>query len=54
MRGDDPDPRNPLGPYYPSELPDVPANGRRWVAVLLSAALLLGAAYGLLSVLLAA
>lgn len=47
-----PEPRNPLAPYYPSEVPDVPGNGRRWVAVLLSLAVLLGAAYGVLALVL--
>jgi hypothetical protein len=44
-----PDPKNPLAPYYPSETPDVPGNGRRWAAILLAFLLLTGAAYGLLS-----
>lgn len=35
MTSDGPRPRNPLGPYYPSEVPDLPTPGRRWVAVLL-------------------
>jgi hypothetical protein len=47
----DPDSRNPLSPYYPSETPDVPGNGRTWFALLLAAMLLLGAAYGFLSLL---
>ncbi|MFB6191813.1 MAG: hypothetical protein ABEI11_00650 [Haloarculaceae archaeon] len=51
MSGSDPKPKNPLEPYYPSEVPDIPGNGRTWFAVLLSALLLLGAAYGLLSLL---
>jgi len=46
-----PKPKNPLQPYYPSEVPDIPGNGRTWVALLFSALLLLGAAYGVLSLL---
>jgi hypothetical protein len=49
MSGNDPEPKNPLGPYYPSDLPSIPGNGRKWVAVLLSILLLLSAAYGVLS-----
>jgi len=47
----DPGSRNPLSPYYPSETPDVPGNGRTWFALLLATMLLLGAAYGFLSLL---
>ena len=35
MTTDDPDPNNPLAPYYPSEVPSLPTPGRRWVAILL-------------------
>lgn len=42
---DDPDERNPLAPYYPSEVPVVPGGGRRWPAI----ALLLVFALGLLA-----
>ena len=45
MPEDDPEPNDPLGPYYPAELPQVPANGRPWVAILVAAlflALLIG------------
>jgi len=45
MTDREPDPKNPLSPYYPSEVPDVPGDGRTWFAVLLSAMLLLGAVY---------
>jgi len=48
-----PDPNNPLSPYYPSDIPDVPGSGRKWFAVLLSAMLLLGAVYAFLTVLFA-
>jgi hypothetical protein len=48
----EPEPNNPLSPYYPSEVPDVPGSGRRWVAILLAATLLSGAAYGVLTLLL--
>jgi hypothetical protein len=49
MTADGPDSNNPLAPYYPSEPPDVPGNGRRWVAILLTLVLLLGAAFGVVS-----
>lgn len=51
MTDSDPDPNNPLSPYYPSEVPDVPGNGRRWFAILLTIILVLGSLYGLLSML---
>ncbi|WP_251330009.1 hypothetical protein [Haloplanus pelagicus] len=44
-----PKPKTPLSPYYPSDVPDVPGNGRTWVAILLAATLLLGAVYAFLS-----
>jgi hypothetical protein len=49
MSDRDPDTGNPLAPYYPSEVPALPGNGRAWVALALSAMLLLGAAWGVLS-----
>lgn len=30
-----PDPNDPLSPYFPSEVPDLPTDGRRSVALLL-------------------
>lgn len=30
--GDGPDKRNPLAPYFPSEIPHLPTSGRAWVA----------------------
>lgn len=51
MTASDPKPNDPLSPYSPSETPDVPGNGRRWVAILLTAMLLSGAAYAALSLL---
>lgn len=51
MADREPKPRNPLGPYYPSEVPSVPGNGRRWLALLLVALILIGAARGLLALL---
>ncbi|MFC6989541.1 hypothetical protein ACFQJD_14025 [Haloplanus sp. GCM10025708] len=45
----EPDPNDPLSPYFPSETPDVPGNGRTWVALALALTLLLGAAFGVLS-----
>jgi hypothetical protein len=53
MTDRDPTPKNPLSPYYPSEVPDVPGNGRAWVALLLAATFLLGAVYAALSALFA-
>jgi hypothetical protein len=50
MTDREPEPKNPLSPYYPSSVPDVPGNGRTWVALVLSAMLLLGAVYAMLSV----
>ncbi|MEE6209068.1 hypothetical protein U3A55_02700 [Salarchaeum sp. III] len=38
------DGRNPLSPYYPSEVPSVRGHGRRWFAVLV-ALLLLGTTF---------
>lgn len=51
MTDGDPDPENPLSPYYPSEVPSIPGNGRRWVAILLALMLLGGAAVQFLSLL---
>lgn len=51
MAESDPEPNNPLSPYYPSEVPDVPGNGRRWFAILLTIILVTGSVYGLLSML---
>lgn len=44
MPDESPDRTNPLSPYYPSETPAVPGDGRTWFALLL-AALLLGSAF---------
>lgn len=52
MTDGEPKPNDPLSPYSPSEVPDVPGNGRRWFAVLLTLMLLLGASYAFLSSLL--
>jgi hypothetical protein len=49
MTDDTPDPNEPLSPYYPSEVPDVPGNGRKWVALLVSLLILGAASYGVLS-----
>ena len=51
MADDDPKPNNPLSPYFPSETPGIPGNGRKWFAALLALSILLGAAYGVLSLL---
>ena len=50
MVDSDPDSKNPLSPYYPSEVPDVPGSGRRWFAILLALIILLGMIYSALSV----
>jgi hypothetical protein len=45
----DPEPNNPLSPYFPSEVPPLPGTGRRWVALLLVAVLLFSTlVYGVL------
>jgi hypothetical protein len=44
----DPDPNNALAPYYPSEVPEIPGNGRRWFAVLMALLLFSGAIYAFL------
>lgn len=49
MADDDPEPRNPLSPYYPSEVPSLSGNGRRWFALLMVATILLGACYTIFS-----
>ncbi|MFB6158013.1 MAG: hypothetical protein ABEJ34_09245 [Haloferacaceae archaeon] len=48
---DEPDPNDPLSPYFPAEVPDVPGDGRTWFAVGLSLVLLSGAAYGIVALL---
>ena len=47
----EPESNNPLSPYYPSEPPSIPGNGRKWFALLLALTLLLGALYSVLSLL---
>ena len=32
---------NPLGPYYPSEVPRIPGEGRRWLGLLVALAFVL-------------
>jgi len=49
MTDREPGPNDPLSPYYPSDIPDIPGNGRTWFAILLSATLLLGAVYAFLT-----
>lgn len=51
MADREPEPNNPLGPYYPTELPDVPGDGRTWFALLLVSLILLGAVLHLLALL---
>lgn len=36
------DRRRTLAPHYPSELPDLPTTGRRWVALVLLATIAFG------------
>ncbi|MFC6825898.1 hypothetical protein [Halopelagius fulvigenes] len=45
MGNSDPGPNEPLSPYFPSDAPSLPGNGRRWFAILLSAMILSGAIY---------
>lgn len=45
MTDGDPRPNNPLSPYYPSDVPDVPGNGRTWFALLIVLVFFLGAVY---------
>ncbi|MFB6301176.1 MAG: hypothetical protein ABEH65_13055 [Halobacteriales archaeon] len=44
-----PKPNNPLSPYFPSETPNIPGNGRTWFAILMAVMLLSGAVYSALS-----
>ena len=43
-----PDGNEPLSPYYPSDIPDLSGNGRKWVALLLTAMIVGGGLYGVL------
>ncbi|SDQ49853.1 hypothetical protein [Halopelagius longus] len=45
MGNRDPKSNGPLSPYFPSEVPSLPGNGRRWFAILLAAAFLSGPVY---------
>ena len=45
MDGDRPKPNNPLSPFYPSEMPNLGGNGRRWFAILMVAVLVIGTGY---------
>jgi hypothetical protein len=51
MTDSKPEPNNPLSPYYPSDVPDIPASGRTWFAILLALILFLGAAFQFLNIL---
>lgn len=46
------EPNNPLGPYYPSEVPSVPGSGRSWFAVLLVLVMVSSGLYAVVSFLL--
>ena len=48
MSDERPERNNPLSPYYPSETPGLPGNGRKWFALLLAVLILGGAVYGVL------
>jgi hypothetical protein len=52
MTEPEPEPNNPLSPYYPSEIPSIPGSGRKWFAVLLTLMLVFGTVYGFLSLVL--
>lgn len=52
MSEDGPRPNNPLSPYYPSEIPSLRGNGRRWVAILLVIVLLGGSLLGTIAIVL--
>jgi hypothetical protein len=47
----DPAPNDPLSPYDPSNVPDLPGNGRTWFAIVMVLMLLLGGVYSILSLL---
>lgn len=49
MKDSDPDPNNPLSPYYPSDTPSISGNGHRWFSILIILMFLLGAVYQIVS-----
>ena len=49
MAIDDPEPNNPLAPYYPSEVPNLRGSGRTWFALLFVLLILLGMVYTVVS-----
>ncbi|SEA06321.1 hypothetical protein SAMN04488065_1648 [Haloplanus vescus] len=49
MSDRDPSSKNPLSPYYPSETPSLPGDGRTWFALLVAGMLLLGVVYTFLT-----
>lgn len=51
MADREPEPNNPLGPYSPAELPDVPGDGRTWFALLVAGVFLVWAIGQLLALL---
>ena len=51
MTNGDPERNNPLSPYYPSRVPNLEGNGRKWFALLFVLILLLGAIYTFVSLL---
>ena len=36
MDNSDPNQNNPLSPYYPSDMPSIRGNGRKWFAILIT------------------
>lgn len=51
MTEDGPRPNDPLGPYYPSEIPSLRGHGRRWIAIILVIVLLGGSLLGTVAML---
>jgi hypothetical protein len=43
-----PESNNPLSPYYASETPSVPGDGRKWFAILMLLMFLLSAVFSVL------
>lgn len=43
MADREPRPNNPLGPYYPAEIPNVPGIARTWFALLIAGLILIWA-----------
>ena len=52
MREAEPEPNNPLSPYYLSQVPNLDGNGRKWFAILFVLIILLEAVYTFVSLVL--